>query len=337
MSDQELRVAEIGGNGHFSIAAGFGAENNARLVAIAADGHDEFAKKYLESAVGKDVPYFENYRKMLREVKPDVVSIGSQPARNARVVLDALERGMHVVSDKPIANNARELARIRAALETKPGLHLLTEFTMRVQPPWMAMREAVRGGKIGDVALLFAQKSYRFRKSRPDWYKSRKSYPGTLIFAGSHMIDMAWWVTGLKYARVQGGLSGNIAKPEYLEFDDHAAALFELQNGAAAAMTMDFLRPEAAPTHGDDRMRIAGSKGVIEVLDDRCTLITHDQPPHELAAGPHDGPLAARELIETLRGRGQGVFSTADSLYIAEVLLKARQSADTGRTVRIAD
>jgi len=302
---------------------------------VAADGNDESAKTLLENAVGKGAAYFENYRKMLDEVKPDVVSVGAQPARNAPVILAALERGIHVVSDKPIVNSARELARVRAVLEANSGVHLLTEFTMRIGPPWMAMRNAVRSGGIGEVVLIYAQKSYRFGSSRPEWYKTRKGFPGTLIFAGSHMIDMAWWVTGLKYARVQGGLSGNIAKREYGEFDDHAAALFEMENGAAAAMTMDYLRPAAAPTHGDDRMRIAGSKGVIEVRDDRCVLMTQDEPPHEIATAAHDGTLAARELIETLRGRGQGIFSTADSLYIADVLLKARQAADTGRTIKL--
>ena len=335
MSDSELRLAVVGAHGHFSIRPGVGAETNSRFVAVAADGTDEEARKLLQIECVKGARYFEDFARMMDEAKPDVVCVETQPARSGPVIIAALERGIHVVSDKPIANSDVELARMRTLAAANRNLRLLTEFTIRIQPPWMAMRNAVRSGKIGEPALIQGQKSYRFGDSRPDYYKTRAGFPGTIMYSGSHIIDLAWWVTGLKFAVVQGGLSGNIAKRDYGEFDDHAAVLFRLSNGGAAVMHMDYLRPKAAPTHGDDRMRIAGSKGVVEVRDERCVLMTEDEPPHEIGGGPHDSKVAALEMVETIRGRGRGVFSTADSLYIAEVLLRAREAADTGRTVQI--
>jgi len=47
--------------------------------------------------------------------------------------------------------------------------------------------------------------------------------------------------------------------------EDHAGLLLRLANGGTATCHLDFLRPEAAPTHGDDGLRIAGSEGVLEV------------------------------------------------------------------------
>jgi hypothetical protein len=41
-------------------------------------------------------------------------------------------------------------------------------------------------------------------------------------------------------------------------------------------------------------------------------------------------------MIATVRGHGTGIFTTEDSLYIAEALLKAREAADTGLTIRLA-
>jgi hypothetical protein len=52
--------------------------------------------------------------------------------------------------------------------------------------------------------------------------------------------------------------------------------LFRLANGGTATCHLDFLRPESAHTHGDDRLRIAGSEGVLEAedLDNRVKLIS---------------------------------------------------------------
>ena len=45
--------------------------------------------------------------------------------------------------------------------------------------------------------------------------------------------------------------------------------------------------------------------------------------------------LMAREMVNIIEGKGSGVFTTEDSLYIAEVLLKAREAADTGKVVSL--
>ena len=332
MSDSDFRVAVIGGRGHQSLTPGIG--RGAKLVAIAADGCDDEAKKYQAAPWAAGAPYFEDWRQMLRKVKPEVISLGAQPARNGPIIIEALKRGIHVVSDKPIANTPAELRRLRALTAANPKLHLLTEFTMRSGPAFLAARDAVRAGKIGDVVLVTGQKSYRFGASRPDFYKSREGYPGTIAFVGCHIIDLAYWITGIKYVAALGGAQGNIAKKDYGEFEDHAIVLLKMANGADAVMHMDYLRPAAAPTHGDDRVRIAGSKGVIEVRDEKCVLITQEQAPIEIGVGGHDREAYA-ELLATLRGAGRGIYSTADSLYMAEVLLKARKSVDDNKAQKI--
>ena len=328
-----MRVAVIGGWGHQALQVTYG--KTGRCVAIAGDGVDEEAKKYCARPWGTDVPYFDDWQKMLDEIKPEVLSLGTQPSRSAPYIVAALKRGIHVVSDKPLANSDAELKELRALTRKNPKLHLLTEFPGRMGPAFLAMREAIRSGKIGDVILVTGQKSYRFGASRPDFYRTRDGFPGIIMYVSSHIIDVAYWVTGLKYTAALCGVQGNIARKDYGQFEDHAAILLQMEKGVHVAMHMDYLRPDAAPTHGDDRLRIAGSKGVIEVRDEKCVLITREQPPTELAVGCYDEG-AGLEMVETIRGRGRGIFSTAESLYMAEVLLKARECADSGKPAKIA-
>ena len=67
--------------------------------------------------------------------------------------------------------------------------------------------------------------------------------------------------------------------------------------------TADYLRPDQAPTHGDDRLRVIGSKGVLETrdLNSRVELITHEQGPRDLPT-PETVPLFA-DFIGCLRGQ----------------------------------
>ena len=140
---------------------------------------------------------------------------------------------------------------------------MLTEFDFRCRKEFRAAREIVRSGQIGEPVLITAQKSYRFGK-RPVWYSDRTQYGGLMLWVASHAIDAIRFTTELRFRRVIGR-SGNLSQPAFGSMEDHCTATFEMENGATGIVHADFLRPATAPTHGDDRLRIAGSKGVVEV------------------------------------------------------------------------
>ena len=325
--ENSFRLAIIGGWGHQSITPALGKDSGVELVAVAGDGRDDAARRHLDLPYGRGVAYYDHFEEMLDRVKPDLVSIGAQPACSGPPIIAALRRSAHVISDKPIADNAAELATIQNLMIENPGLHLLTEFIMRVYPVWLKAREIVRDGKIGKVALVTAQKSYRFGESRPDFYKTREGYPGTIAYIGCHLVDLIYWVTGLRYTCAQG-LQGNVSRPDYAQLEDHAALLMATEQGKVAVITLDYLRPEKAPSHGDDRMRIAGSEGVLEVRDGKCILMTSKEAPQTLSPPAPDDSAIAEELLETIRGRGSDAFSSSDSLYMAEIMLKVRDIVD---------
>ena len=106
--------------------------------------------------------------------------------------------------------------------------------------------------------------------------------------------------------------------------------LFKLDNGGTAMTNLDYLRPETATTHGDDRLRIAGSEGVLEVTgaEGRVSLIT-------VAEGSRDLELPEKvdffaDFLAELTGEGQHLISQDDAFRLTEVCLKARDAAETG-------
>jgi predicted dehydrogenase len=320
-----MRIGFIGGNGHHYLRHLLH-EPDAQQeysVAVASDGHDDAAQGLAGkiSASG----WFETPAQLFDKFQPDVVSIGAVYGYNGEIAAAALERDIAVVSDKPIAATWQQLERLRELTQGTARV-LLTEFPFRSQAEFRAARAAVQDGRIGEVVLATAQKSYRFGASRPAWYANREDYGGTMLWVASHGIDVIHFATGQKLGRVVG-VQGNLSRPDYDAFEDHCVAMFEMENGGSAVVHADFLRPGGAASHGDDRLRIAGSKGVVEVLDGRCRLISGDKPETDITDSVEVRPVHF-ELLAALRGESSELYSTLASLDMAGVLLRAREAAD---------
>jgi predicted dehydrogenase len=276
---------------------------------------------------------YETYHDMLEKEPLDVVGVCLPFYQNAEASIQAARKRIHVLSEKPAALNLPDLARLEQEIH-QSGVHYSIMLAMRALPIFQAARKAVQEGAIGEPILLSSQKSYQFGSERPWYYKERKTYGGTIPWVGIHALDYMRWVSGQEYAQV-AAFEGNKAHPQTPGCEDHAGLLFRLANGGTATCHLDFLRPAAAPTHGDDRLRIAGSEGVLETtdLDNRVRLISTKGQVGEL-------PLPAatdffETLIASLRGLGEPLVSTEDAFAITRICLRARDAADTGTWVKL--
>lgn len=166
--------------------------------------------------------------------------------------------------------------------------------------------------------MLTAQKSYRYGK-RPAWYSDRALYGGTIPWVGIHAIDWIAAFSRKKFLTVDGQSYGS---PEMA-----AICRFEMEDGVMAAINIDYYRPAAAPSHGDDRIRCAGTEGVIEVRENKIFLINKDGTQ---TFEPTEAPDLVEEFLD-----GRVTLSPEEIFYITRVSLAAREAADTGKTVQI--
>ncbi|HEX8550002.1 MAG TPA: Gfo/Idh/MocA family oxidoreductase [Abditibacteriaceae bacterium] len=319
-----MRIGFLGGNGHHYLRHAVSASPHDFTIAVAGDGFDNDSAKSFAGRL-PSAAWFDDAQRLLDEFQPDAVSIGAVYGHNGELAALALERDIAVVSDKPIAATWSQLERLRQLTENRVRI-LLTEFPFRSQSEFRAARQVVVDGTLGEVALVTAQKSYRFGASRPNWYARRCDYAGTMLWVASHGIDAVRFCGGQAFKRVVG-IQGNLSRPDYAGMEDHCVAMFELANGGSAVVHADFLRPSGAASHGDDRLRIAGSKGVVEVRDGRCLLMLGDTPEADITDSVVVQPIQ-HELLAAVRGAKCDWYSTADSLAVAEILLHARDGAD---------
>ena len=290
---------------------------------VCGDGHDDARAV----ALCKTMPgarWFDSLNQLIAVHKPDVVSVGAVYGYNGDLVAQALVFDVPVVSDKPIAANWKQLETLQI-LTDGTRRRVITEFPFRTQREFLATRDVVLRGGVGKVALITAQKSYRFG-TRPAWYADRNAYGGTLLWIASHAIDVVPFVTGQRVTRVTG-TGGNVTRDAYGTMEDHVTVTMQLDGGASAVIHADFLRPTAAPSHGDDRLRVAGATGVVEVRDERCRLITDTQGETDITDSVPVPQHTAEQLLRAALGE-TGVFSTEHSLHTASLLLKCRDAVD---------
>jgi predicted dehydrogenase len=326
-----MKIGFIGGWGHHYLR-GLIAGGDARKhqAAVASDGMDPLAAKTLATQLGIET-WFDDPTELLERFQPDIVSIGAVYAHNAERIAEALERDIPVVSDKPIATTWAQLERLT---ELIAGTHrtIITELPFRAQPEFRAAREAVIRNKVGSVALVTAQKSYRLGQ-RPDWYADRSEYGGTMLWVASHGIDAVNFSTGLPVRRV-AARHGNLTKPEYGSMEDHCVVMLEMEGGAVGIVHADYLRPAGACTHGDDRLRVAGANGVVEVRDDRCLLDDGSQSGLDITDWGQTHPIH-EVLLDAVTTEQNPDYCTACSLQLAQLLLICRDAADQQKELDI--
>jgi predicted dehydrogenase len=276
---------------------------------------------------------YASYQEMLEKEPLDVVGVCLPFFQNAEASIQAARRGIHVFSEKPGATTLADLDRLEREVQ-HAGVRYSIMLTMRGMPIFQAAQQAVSAGAIGEPILLSSQKSYKWGSSRPWYYNKRETYGDSIAWIGIHAVDYMRWVSGKEYARV-AAFEGNKAHPASGHCEDYGALLFSLAGGGTATCHLDYLRPETAPTHGDARLRIAGSEGVLEVTEvgDRANLISAKGKVGDLPLPP---PLDLfTTFIAELRGQGAHILSQADAFAIPRICLKARDAADSGNWVNL--
>lgn len=314
-----MKIGIVGGYGHAIVRVLPGAN-----LAWACDEYDQAALTQAQ-AVGCSQTY-SSMEEMLEKFSPDLVYIGTVYAQNGSLAIRALERGFDVLAEKPLATDWKTYDRLKE-LTASGDRRVIAELAMRWTPALQKIRQIFRQGRIGDPVMIQAQKTYKFGSARPEFYKSRELFGGIIPWVAVHAIDFASWSTGLRFRSVSAQ-QGNRRFPEYHEMEDHAAMFFEMTGGIPCLITADFLRPQGASSHSDDRLRITGTEGVLELQNETVSLIdAQGEDRWDCPLDDSSGICMAEALVAGARGEPSAEISTAECLHITAAALAARDAA----------
>ncbi|MCD4831033.1 MAG: Gfo/Idh/MocA family oxidoreductase [Anaerohalosphaeraceae bacterium] len=331
---KKLRVASIGGFGHSSSVFNDMIEmDEVELVATAKAYDTESLDKTLNHKIWHGgIEVFDNYRDMLKQVQPDVAVISTRLDKIAEVTIAAANAGCHLICEKPLAIDHKSLCAVYKAVKSN-GVQLTAMLTSRNSSVFRTARQVYASGVIGELILANGRKSYKWG-TRPDWFGERAKYGGTIGWVGIHALDVINYITELEFTSV-AAMTGNFAHNERPDCDDNCALILEMSNGGHATVSVDYFRPSSAPTHGDDWVRIVGTKGIVEASDveQRCTVIVEGKE-------SYDVPLVEpgrifREFLSSLLGKTGYNAVQSESFMLTNVCLCAQDSADNRGVVKI--
>ncbi len=206
-----------------------------------------------------DVPHFTD-RARLAELPIQFIDVCTPTASHLELTLWGLERGYHVLCEKPVALSACEVAQIRAAAGARRVVMPCHQY--RYNPAWRQLRAWLDAGAIGEWHLAEFQ-VYRpgadlgagGRNETPWRVRRTEARGGILLDHGTHLIYQLLDLAGLP--RSVQSWAGRLRHRGY-EVEDTAHLLLEFDNRLAVF----FLT--WASDRRETRIRLTGSDGSIE-------------------------------------------------------------------------
>ena len=139
---------------------------------------------------------YADYHKMLKEIKPDAVTVCTPNAVHAPATIASLKAGAHVITEKPMAMSPKECQSMMDAA-AKAKRKLAVGFQYRFHPATQMLRRARDQGQFGKV--MFVKCQALRRRGIPNWGVFGQKHlqgGGPMIDIGVHVIEMAHYVMG---------------------------------------------------------------------------------------------------------------------------------------------
>jgi len=321
----------------------------ATVVAVA----EASSKRGREAAERFGVPeVVQDYRLLLGREDIDVISIALPNYLHAKVALDALRAGKHVMLDKPMATNARDAARLVAEAKRRGVLFMVGQ-NFRFNAETQTARQVVESGSLGDV--YHAKTSWSRRSGIPrigSWFTQKRFAGGGCTYdIGVHALDRCLYLLGeFDAAAVSGktfakfgprGLgNGGWGKSEIdptarFDVDDLSVALIKLRSGRTVVLEASWAAH--GPLNDVNATQLFGTEAGLslppvqlfrqtrtgyctEAVDPLPTLVSTNRMVH---------------FIDCLLGKAKPFVKPAESLAVQKILDAIYVSSATGREVRI--
>ncbi len=319
-----MKVVIIGASGHYHQV--FDAISDGLSVNLAAVAPGSKGENMTNLLSRTDAKRYEDWKEMLDTEKPDVAVVNPWFADVAKTSIECLNRGIHTYSEKPLAIRMDELQAVRDALE-KSTASLGCMLNLNCCAWFKTVEKAIEDGEIGSVRVIHGQKSYRMGV-RDEYYRTRALYGGTIPWIGIHAID---WVLHLGgKVRNVSAFHTTIENRGHGDMESAGSVLLSLENGVIGTCDIDYLRPIGSARHDDDRLRVTGTKGMIEAVDGIVTL-ENDERKRVLPLEKGINPFT--RFINTI-GTEEAVCLAEAAFEASRISLIARQAADEERVIR---
>lgn len=285
-------------------------------------------------------PSFSSAESMIEEGRLDGLIVATVEHAHVGPCVAALERGIAVLVEKPLATTLADSQAIINAAERANAL-LTVGHVLRFDNRYATLREQVASGAIGDPLTLYARR-LNGSAGQPR-LGGRVSLP---MFLGVHDYDIVRWVAGSEpvevVARERRGFLSGLGYP----VEDSIVSLITFANGALATVELGWVLPDGHPTGFDQRLDVNGSAGRLELVGHYAGLTQMDGthatwPDTALWPTVHGRIVGALEketqhFIDCIRLQAPSIVTPHDGMVAVQMALASLESAASGKPVLLA-
>src|SRR5699024_1492755 len=246
---------------------------NANLVAVC--DTDDSLKGQI-----KDIPFYTDYLDMLDNVPIDCVHICLPHHLHYIVTKACVERGIHVLLEKPLANNVDEGSKIVQLEAGNQDVKICISFQNRFNSSFQNLKKMIDSGLYGEVKGIKGLVAWH----RPKEYYDIKPWRGKMDYAGGGvMINQS--IHTLDFIQLIGGdiltVRGSVDQLNYhgYEVEDTAVAHIQFQNGATGL----YFATNTNAVNSSVEFEVITAKGTFTIKDNILSYTSVDGDKEKLA------------------------------------------------------
>lgn len=217
--------------------------------------------EYKKKLPNADVKIFADYKEMLNECKPDIVTIATESGKHKDIAVHCLKNGAHVICEKPMALSTSDAqAMIDTAKQNNKKLSVC--FQNRFNAPVVKTREALENGRFGKILHGMIQVRWNRNEgyyAQAPWRGTWEQDGGTLMNQCTHGIDLLQWMMGEDAVRVQAQ-TRRFMRP--IEAEDFGCAIVEFASGAVGIIEGT---ADVYPKNLNETLSLFGTDGSVVI------------------------------------------------------------------------
>jgi predicted dehydrogenase len=325
----KVGVIGVGLHGMHHVRA-YAALPSVKLTAVA----DVKAERAGEVAQEFNIPHwYAGYQEMLAGVDLDIVSIATPDHLHLEPTLAALNAGVNVLLEKPMALTVADAERMVRAAESS-HVKLMVNFAPRWQLPNAQAKDALDRGELGYPIYAYVRMvNTLYVPTKMLAWTSQTALPHWLL---THASDRVRWFFGSEPKRVYAVSTSGVLKEMGLDVDDLYHATVEFENGAIATLETFWILPESVPLIGSSVFELICSKGYV-VVDATAPLTTIATPGKYMHPGPFAGVLhgepvgmvneAVKHFVKCVIDGREPLITARDGLAVTRLVCAIVESA----------
>lgn len=221
--------------------------NGGRIVAVSS----RTLEKAKEKADQWNIPKaYGSHRELLEDEEVNIVYISAVNSQHYPLAKLALERGKHVVCEKPCTTTAAHTREL-FALAREKGVFFMEAEKMLFLPTLLEVKKQIDLGKLGEIHI--AELSHSFPASYNTWMFDKSLGGGTLLSSGIYAVQLLIWLFGnIKTIRgIKSPLEDGTEWQYILSGEMECGLLFSIKNSTRAIL--------------DNTARLFGQEGYVEI------------------------------------------------------------------------